>query len=82
MQYTIYSKPSCPQCDQAKNLLTSRSIPYNEVVLDVGQNKLENKTYISVSEIKALFPNAKTAPIILKNGVFIGGFNQLREDIK
>ena len=29
----IYSKPSCPSCVQAKNLLAERQIPFTEVVL-------------------------------------------------
>lgn len=31
---TVYSKSSCPQCEQAKNILKSYNIDYNEVRVD------------------------------------------------
>lgn len=81
MNYTIYSKPNCPQCDQAKILLTSRSIPYNEIVLDVGQSKVEGKTYISVIELKTMLPTAKSVPQIFRGDKYIGGLTELREKV-
>ena len=76
--YTIYSKPNCPQCEQAKMLLTSRSIPFNEVILDVGQTKMPGKQYMMVSDLKSLLPEAKSVPQIFKGDVHLGGLNDLR----
>ena len=68
--YTIYSKPNCGYCLQAKQLLE--------------QNKLEFEyknlgTHYSLQEFMELFPNARTFPMIVKYGEVIGGFNNLVE---
>ena len=68
--YTIYSKPNCSYCSQAKQLLE--------------QNKLEFEyknlgTHYSLQEFMELFPNARTFPMIVKYGEVIGGFNNLVE---
>lgn len=37
----VYSKNNCPQCDQAKHLLTSKGISYTEVKIDEDQEARE-----------------------------------------
>ena len=81
MTYTIYSKPNCPQCDQAKTLMKSKEIQYNEIILDVGQEKLLGHTYVNVSELKALVPDAKSVPQIFKGDAYLGSLMNLRKDI-
>ena len=71
--YTIYSKPNCSYCLQAKQLLE--------------QNKLEFEyknlgTHYSLQEFMELFPNARTFPMIVKYGEVIGGYNDLCEYLK
>ena len=71
--YTIYSKPNCGACMQAKQLLE--------------QNKLEFEyknlgTHYSLQEFMELFPNARTFPMIVKYGEVIGGYNDLCEYLK
>ena len=71
--YTIYSKPNCSYCSQAKQLLE--------------QNKLEFEyknlgTHYSLQEFMELFPNARTFPMIVKDGECIGGFSNLVEYLK
>lgn len=34
MQLTVYSKTNCPQCDQAKHLLKTLELPFEEVKID------------------------------------------------
>ena len=34
LKITVYSKSACPQCDSAKMLLKSRSLPFEEIRLD------------------------------------------------
>ena len=72
-KYIIYSKPSCGYCLQAKQLLE--------------QNKLEFEyknlgTHYSLQEFMELFPNARTFPMIVKDGEVIGGYNDLCEYLK
>ena len=71
--YTIYSKPSCGYCLQARDLLE--------------QNKLEFEyknlgTHYSLQEFVELFPNARSFPMIVKDGEVIGGYNDLAESLK
>ena len=69
-KYTIYSKPSCGYCSQAKDLLE--------------QNKLEFEykqlgTHYSLDELMTLAPNAKSFPQVFKDGVLVGGYSDLCE---
>ncbi|GAB4090875.1 hypothetical protein GCM10028785_35440 [Hydrogenophaga soli] len=34
MKIVVYSKSACQQCDAAKMLLTSRSLPFEEIKID------------------------------------------------
>ncbi len=81
--FYIYSKPACPYCDQAKALLESKGLAYEEIMLDVGQLKQEDKQYIDRTDLLALFPGARTVPQIVKRveleRTHIGGFDQLRK---
>jgi glutaredoxin 3 len=79
MKFTVYSKPSCPQCDKAKDLLNKKGIQYDEVIVDVGQEKVEGVTYITAPELKAKIPTAKSVPQIVLDGTVIGGFPDLQK---
>jgi len=72
MHVTVYSKPDCPSCTNAKMLLASRGISYNEMKLN------EDFTRENLVE---LFPEARTFPVIVVDGFNIGGFEQLRSRI-
>ena len=70
--YTIYSKPSCSFCLQAKQLLEMEELPFEYKNLG---------THYSLQEFMELFPNAKSFPMIVKDGECIGGFNNLVESL-
>ena len=72
-KYTIYSKPSCGYCLQAKDLLTMEQLPFDYLTLG---------THYSLQEFMELFPNARTFPMIVKDGECIGGYNNLVESLK
>ena len=76
--YTVYTKPDCPQCDQAKRLLEAHDLPYVQVIVDVGQQKLPDESYISINDLKALVPGLKSVPQVFRGDSHIGQFNQLR----
>lgn len=66
----VWTKPDCPYCLRAKQLLRNKAIPFNEYKLNedfTRENLLEK------------FPNAKTYPVIVIDGFHIGGFTQLNE---
>ena len=79
MEFTIYSKPSCTFCDQAKALLQSKSILFEELILDVGQEKEPLKTYVPVASLKEKVPTARTVPQIFRGETYVGGYTELRQ---
>jgi len=79
--YTVYSKPACPYCDAAKQLLQSKGLDFEVINLDVGQPKLEGEQYISRNDLLALIPTARTMPQIIGPEGYIGGYTELRASL-
>jgi glutaredoxin len=69
MKAIVWSKYHCPYCDQAKALLTSRGIEFEERKIGDGFTK---------EELLEAVPTARTVPQIFLDGELIGGFNELR----
>ena len=72
-KYIIYSKPSCGYCLQAKDLLTMEQLPFEYLTLG---------TNYSLQEFMEMFPNARSFPMIVKDGECIGGYHDLVESLK
>lgn len=66
---TIYSRPNCTWCEQSKALLESKGLEYNELMLDLD---------VTVEQLKQLVPGAKSVPQIMDDGLYIGGFKELK----
>ena len=66
----VWSKDQCPYCDQAKALLKSRGIEYEE--RNVSQDWTREQLLEAV-------PNARTVPQIFLDEELVGGFNELRQ---
>lgn len=67
----VYSKPNCPYCLKAKQLLSNKKVDYNEIV--IGKD-IEREEFLST------FPNVKSVPFItLGNGHHIGGYSDLEK---
>lgn len=64
----IYSKDHCVFCDKAKSLLDKLSKQYNQYKLD---------EHFTRDEIIEKFPDARTFPIVVVDGKWIGGYNEL-----
>lgn len=77
--FTVYSKPACTFCDQAKALLESKGLEFKIVNLDVGQQKVEGAEYISRDDLLAKIPGARTMPQILQGDTLVGGFTELKK---
>jgi glutaredoxin len=75
--FTVYTKDNCTYCDQAKQLLTSKGIPY--IAIKVGEG-------ISREELLAKIPSARTMPQIVKSddtsSLYIGGFMELKKHLR
>lgn len=59
LKIVIYSKSACPQCDSAKMLLKTRSIPFEEIQIDDEAERLAffQKCGPSVRQMPQVFIN-------------------------
>ena len=69
-QIVVYTKSDCPSCTKAKTLLAVKGKTYTEV--NVGQDIIRE-------EFMNLFPNVKSVPFIIIDGVQLGGYDKLTE---
>lgn len=72
MKAVVWSKYHCPFCDQAKALLQSKGIPFEEKKIGDGYTK---------EELLEAVPNARAVPQIFLDGEHIGGFNELKQKL-
>ncbi len=70
MKAIVWSKDQCPYCDQAKALLASRNIEFEE--RNVSQDWTREQLLEAV-------PTARTVPQIFLDEELVGGFNELRQ---
>lgn len=68
MKAIIWSKTTCPFCDEAKKELTKRGIVYEERILGIEWTK---------EQLKEMVPNALTVPQIFIDGIYVGGYTEL-----
>ena len=69
-QITVYSKSACPQCESAKMLLKSRSLPYEEIKIDDEAERLA--FYAKCG------PSVRQMPQIFINNQRVGGLAGLQ----
>ena len=72
MYIQVYGKKNCPQCEQAKALLESKSLGYEYI--DLGSN-IE-----AMQEARA--KGWRSVPQISIDEEWIGGFNELKEKLE
>jgi glutaredoxin 3 len=72
MKVEIYSKNTCSFCNRAKEFFSERGINYNEHLL--GRD-------FTRDYILKHFPRSKTYPIIIIDGMNIGGYEELSKHI-
>jgi len=66
------AEPVCIYCVKAKTLLESREIAYESIL--IGED-------ISRAEVVRIYPFAKTLPIVVVDGNYIGGYTELQQFI-
>lgn len=66
----IYSTLTCPYCVNAKALLTSKGVSYQEILVDADPSKR--------TEMLAKSNGRRTVPQIFINEQHIGGFDDLK----
>lgn len=82
MNLTIYTQPNCTFCDQAKALMKSKGVKYQELILNVGQVQETGKTYVPVAHFKEKLPHARTMPQLFDGKTHIGGFTELQKFLR
>lgn len=70
MKAVVWSKYSCPFCDQAKSLLTLKGIEFEERKIGDGYTR---------EDLLEAVPDARTVPQIFLDGNLIGGFQELKK---
>ncbi len=73
MAVVVWSKPQCPQCDQAKNLLLQKNIKFEERKIGEGYTR---------EDLLEAVPSARSVPQIFVDDKHIGGYNDLVSYIK
>ena len=73
MKATVWSKDSCPFCVQAKALLESKGIEFEE--------RNVSKDWTREQLLEAV-PNARTLPQIFLDDKLVGGFTELRKHLQ
>ena len=69
MKAIVWSKDQCSYCDQAKALLKSRDIEFEERNIMHGWTR---------EQLLEAVPNARTVPQIFLDEELVGGFTELR----
>jgi glutaredoxin 3 len=73
MKAIVWSKDQCPYCVQAKALLNSKGIEFEERNIMQG-------TWTKEQLLEAV-PTARTLPQIFLDGELIGGFTELKRHL-
>jgi len=74
MKAIVWSNVGCTYCEQAKKLLQSKNIEYEERNIAHG--------LWTVQQLQEAVPGARTVPQIFIDDKYIGGYQQLAEKLK
>jgi len=74
MKAIVWSKDACPFCVQAKALLESKGIEFEERNISNGEWSKE--------QLLEAVPTARTMPQIFVDDVHVGGFTELKRKLQ
>jgi glutaredoxin 3 len=72
MKAIVWSKNNCSYCDQAKALLNSKGIQFEEKKIGEGWTR---------EQLLEAVPTARTVPQIFLGEEYVGGFTELRQKL-
>jgi glutaredoxin len=72
MNVVIWSRTNCPYCVSAKEILRDNNIAFTEKVLDRDFTR---------EFLLETYPTAKSFPVVVVDGFYIGGYNQLSQKL-
>lgn len=70
---TIWGRPGCSWCDEAREICVQYNIKYEYISADTQEK---------IAELRELVPGVKTVPQIFWNNRYIGGYEKLAEEIE
>jgi glutaredoxin 3 len=73
MKAVVWSKYHCPQCDQAKALLSQKGIPFEERKIGDGYTK---------EELLEAVPTARAVPQIFIDEQYVGSLIELKKHLE
>jgi glutaredoxin 3 len=72
MKAIVWSKNNCSNCDQAKALLNSKGIQFEEKKIGEGWTR---------EQLLEAVPTARTVPQIFLGEEYVGGFPELKQKL-
>lgn len=72
MKAIVWSKNNCSNCDQAKALLNSKGIQFEEKKIGEGWTR---------EQLLEAVPTARTVPQIFLGEEYVGGFTELKQKL-
>jgi glutaredoxin 3 len=73
MKAVVWSKYHCPQCDQAKALLSQKGIPFEECKIGDGYTR---------EELLEAVPTARAVPQIFIDNEYVGSLTELKKRLE
>jgi glutaredoxin 3 len=73
MKAVVWSKYHCPQCDQAKALLSQKGIPFEERKIGDGYTR---------EELLEAVPTARAVPQIFIDNEYVGSLIELKKRLE
>lgn len=73
MSFIVWSKQNCPQCEQAKQLLKAKGVPFEVRLIDGVQWTRDDLLKVA--------PTARAVPQIFNEDKLIGGFTELKAEL-
>jgi glutaredoxin 3 len=72
MKTIVWTKPNCPNCDQAKALLKNKGIEYEERNIGTDWTK---------EQLLEAVPTARAVPQIFMGEEYVGGYTELKQKL-
>ena len=78
--YKVFTKPNCPYCVRAKDLLKQLNLEYEEYGLDNNMSGSDGKYTVTIDQMfEMIGKQVRSMPQIMKDDTLIGGYTDLRE---
>ena len=78
--YKVFTKPNCPYCTRAKELLEQLNIPYETYHLGENMTGGDGHYTVTIDQMfEMIGKQVRSMPQIMKDDKLIGGYTDLRE---